>query len=103
MTGTNQHLIQEKIERRLNLGNGCYFSVQSLLSSHLLSENVEIRINKNILLCVILYGSESWSLKLREKHELRVFETRVLRRMFGSWRDKVTGGWRGLYNELYNL
>jgi hypothetical protein len=48
---------------------------------------------------MILYGCETWSLTLREKHRLRVFENRVLRRIFGPNRDEVTGGWRKLHNE----
>jgi hypothetical protein len=48
---------------------------------------------------VILYGCETWSLTLREEHRLRVFENKVLRRIFGPKRDKVTGGWRKLHNE----
>jgi hypothetical protein len=51
-----------------------------------------------------LYGCEIWSVKLREEHRLRVFENRVLRRIFGPERDEVTGGWRKLHNEeLHNL
>jgi hypothetical protein len=53
---------------------------------------------------MILYGCETWSLTLREKHRLRVFEIRVLRRIFGPKRDEVTGGWRKLPNEeLHDL
>jgi hypothetical protein len=53
---------------------------------------------------VVLYGCETWSLTLREKHRLRVFENRVLRRIFGPKRDEVTGDWRKLHNyELHNL
>jgi hypothetical protein len=53
---------------------------------------------------VVLYGCETWSLTLREEHRPRVFENRVLRRIFGPKRDEVTGGWRKLLNEeLHNL
>jgi hypothetical protein len=48
---------------------------------------------------VVLYECETWSLTLREEHRLRVFETRVLRRIFGPKRDEVTGGWRQLHND----
>jgi hypothetical protein len=92
MTVTNENLIQEEIKRRLNSGNACYHSVQNLLSSRLLSKNVRIRIYKTIILPVVLYGCETWSLTLREEHRLRVFENRVLRRIFGPKRDEVTGG-----------
>jgi hypothetical protein len=53
----------------------------------------------SIILTVILYGCETWSLTLREEHRLRVFKNKVLRRIFGPKRDEVTGGWRKLHNE----
>jgi hypothetical protein len=92
-------LIQEEIKRRLNSGNACYHSVQSLLSSRLLLKSLKIRIYKTIILLVVLYGCESLSLTLREEHRLRVFENRLLRRIFGPKRDEVTGEWRKLHNE----
>jgi hypothetical protein len=95
---TNQNLIQE-IKRRLNSGNACYHSVQNLLSSRLLPKNLTIRVYKTIILPVVLYGCDTWSLTLREKHRLRVFENRVLRRIFGPKRDEVTGEWRKLHDE----
>jgi hypothetical protein len=58
-----------------------------------------MRIYKTIILPVILYGCETWSLTLREELRLRLFENRVLRRIFGPKRDEVTGGWRKLHNE----
>jgi hypothetical protein len=82
-TVTNQNLIQEVIKRTLNSGNACYHSVQNLLSSRLLSKNVKVRIYKSIILPVVLYGCETWSLRVREEHKLRLFENRVLSRIFG--------------------
>jgi hypothetical protein len=74
------------------------------LSSRLLSRNVKINIYKTIILPVVLYGCETWSLTLREEHRLRMFENRVLRRLFGPKRDEATGEWRKLHNEeLHNL
>jgi hypothetical protein len=58
----------------------------------MLSKYLKIRIYKTIILPVVLYGCETWFLILREEHRLRVFENRVLRRIFGSTRDEVTGG-----------
>jgi hypothetical protein len=82
--------------------NACCCSVQNLLS-YRLSKNVKIRIFETIILHVVLYGSETWSLILREEHKLRVFENRVLR-IFGPKKDRVMGGWRKLHNkELHNL
>ena len=98
-TLTNQNHIQEEIKSRLKLGNACYYSVQNLLSSRLLSKNLKIQIYRTIILPVVLYGCETWSLTLREERRLRVFENRVLRRVFGSKRDEVTGEWRKLHNE----
>jgi hypothetical protein len=64
-----------------------------------LSKTLKITVYKTIILPVVLYGCETWSLTLREKHRLRVFENRVLRRIFGLKRDEVTGEWRKLHNE----
>ena len=71
------------------LGNACYHSVQNILSSSLLSKNLTIKIYRTIILHVVLYGCETWSLTLREEHRLRVFENRVLRRIFGDLRGTV--------------
>jgi hypothetical protein len=87
-TVTNQNLIQEEIKRIMNSGNACYHSVQNLLSSRLLSKTVKVRIYKTIILPVVPYGSETWSLTLRKEHKLRVCENRVLRRIFGLQRMK---------------
>jgi hypothetical protein len=74
------------------------------LSSRLLSRNVKVKIHKTIILPVVSYGYETWSLTLREEHGLKVFENRVLGRIFGPKRDEVTGEWRKLHSEeLHNL
>jgi hypothetical protein len=99
----DQNCMHEEIGR-LNSRNACYHSVQSLLSSRLLSRNLNVKIYKTIILPVVLYGCETWSLILTEEHRLRVFENRVLRRIFGPKGDEVTGDWRKLHNaELHNL
>ena len=72
------------------------------MASSLLSKNIKIKIHRTIILPVVLYGCETWSLKLREEGRLRVFENRVLRRIFGPKRDEVTGEWRKLHNEELN-
>ena len=71
--------IKEDIKSRLKLGNACYYSVQNLLSSSLLSKKLKIKIYRNIILPVVLYGCETWSLTLKEERRLSVFENRVLR------------------------
>src|SRR5215469_15578817 len=101
-TLTNQNSIQEEIKSRLKLGYACYYSVQNLLSSSLLSKTLKIKIYRTIILPVVLYGCETWSLTLREGRRLRVFENRVLRRVFGPKRDRVTREWRKLHNEELN-
>jgi hypothetical protein len=67
--------IQDKIKRRLNSGNACYHSVQELPSSRLLPKNLKIRIYKTIILPVVLYGCETWSLTLMEGHRLGCLKT----------------------------
>ena len=93
----NQNSIAEEIKTRLRPGNVCYHSVENLLSSRLLSKNLKIKIYRTIILSVVLYGCETWSLTLREKRKLRVFENMVLRKIFGPRRDEVTGEWRRLH------
>jgi hypothetical protein len=66
-TFTDQNCVHEEIKSRLTTGNGCYHAVQSLLSSRLLSRNVRVKIYKTIILPVVLYGCETWSLALREE------------------------------------
>jgi hypothetical protein len=102
-TLTDQNHMHEEIKSRLNSGNACYHSVQSLLSSRLLSRNLNVKIYREIILPVVLCGCETWSLTLRKEHRLRVFENRVLR-IFGPKRDEVMGEKRKLHSgELYNL
>ena len=72
------------------------------MSSRLLSKNLKIQIYRTIILPVVLYGCEAWSLTLREERKLRVFENMVLWRIFGPRRDEVTGEWRRLLKEELN-
>ena len=76
--------------------------MQNLLSSSLLSKNLKIKKYRTIILPVVLYGCETWSLTLREERRLGVFENRMLRRIFGPKRDKVTREWKKLHNEDLN-
>ena len=76
--------------------------MQNLLSSSLLSKNLNIKIYRTIIFPVVLYGCETWLLTLREERRLRVLENRVLRGIFGPKRDEVTGEWRKLHNEELN-
>ncbi|KAJ4428527.1 hypothetical protein ANN_24571 [Periplaneta americana] len=72
--------------------------------AHLLSKNLKVGIYETVILPVVLYGCETWTLTLREGQKLRVFENKVLRKIFGAKRDEVTGEWRKLHNaELHAL
>ena len=77
-------------------------AITKILLSKLVSKNLEIKIYRTIILPVVLYGCETWSLTLREERRLRVFENRVLRIVFGPKRDELTGECRKLHNEELN-
>jgi len=95
-TLTNQYSLQEEIKSRLKSVNACYHSVQNLLSSRLLSKNLNIKIYRTKILPLVLCGCETWSLTLREERRQRVLENRLLR-IFGSRRDDVRREWRKLH------
>jgi len=99
---TNQNSIQEEIKSGLKSWNACYHQVQNLFSSSLLSKNLKIKIHRTKILPLVLYGYETWSLTLREERRLRLFENRVLRRIFRPKKVKVTREWRNIYNEELN-
>ena len=99
----NKNSIQEEIKCRLTAGNTCYHSVQTLVSSTLLSKKLKIKIYKTIELPVVLYCCETWSLTLREELRLRALENRILRRIFRPKRDE-NRDWRRFHNEeLHSL
>jgi hypothetical protein len=98
-TVTNQNLIQEEIKRRLNLVMLATIRSRTFCILVCCQKNLKIRIYNTIILPVLLYGCEIWSLTVREEHRLRMFENRVLRRIFGPKRDEVMGEWRKLHNE----
>ena len=101
-TLTNQNSIPEEIKSRLKSRNACCHSVHNLLSSKLLSKNLKIKIYRTLVFPVVLSGCETWSVTLTEERRLRVFENRVLRRIFRPKRGEVTGEWRKLHNEELN-
>jgi len=74
----NKNSIQEEIKCRLKSGNACIIQCIIFLSSSSLSKNIKIKIYRTIILPVVLYGCETWSLTMREEHMPRVFENRVL-------------------------
>ena len=86
------------------MGHACYYSLQKILSSRPLSKKLKVKTYKTIILPVVLYGCETWSLTLKEKHRLRGFENKVLRKIFGGKKDEITGEWKKLHNvELHAL
>ena len=101
-TLSSENSVQEEMKSRLKSGNACYHSVHNLLSSSLLSIKIKIKICRTKIFPVVLYGCETWSLTLREKRSLKVSENKVLRRIFGSKRDVITGEWRKIHNEELN-
>ena len=104
VTVTNTNDIREEIKRRINMGNSCYYSLQKILSSRPLSKKLKVKTYKTIIIPVVLYGCKTWSLTLREEHILRVFENKVLRKIFEAKRDEITGELRKLHNaELHPL
>jgi hypothetical protein len=103
-TSTNRNSIQEETKSRLKAGNACYDSVHNLLSSSWLPKIIKTETCRSIcvILPVVFYGCETCSPTLREESRLRVFENRVLRRLFGPKRDEGTKEWRKLHNEKHN-
>jgi hypothetical protein len=92
----------QNVAHGLGLGLTLWHYVSSLLSSCLLSKNIKSKIYRTVILPVVLYGYKAWPRTLREEHRLRVFDNRVLRRIFEHKRDEVTGEWRRLRNEELN-
>jgi hypothetical protein len=102
-TLTNQNSIPEEAKGRMQSGNACYHLVQSFFFQFAI-QNIKINIYRSVILPFVLYGCETWSLTLREERRLRVFENRMLRKIFGPKRNKKTGEWSRLHNEeLYDL
>jgi hypothetical protein len=100
-TLTNQNDIHDGNKSRLNSGNACYYSVQNLSSSHLISKNLKIKIYKTVILPIVQYGCETWSLTFGEERRLMIFEERVLNRIFGS-KTEEDGSWRKLHSDELN-
>ena len=96
---TNTNDMREEIKRRINMGNACYYSLEKILSSRLLSKKLKVNTHKTVMLPVVLYDCETWSLTLREEHGLRVFENKVLRKIFGTKKYEITGEWRKIHND----
>ena len=88
----NQNSFHEEIKCRLQSGNTCYYLVQNLTSSSLLSKNIKVQIYGTNF-PFVLYGCDTWSPTVSEEHRLEMFQNMVLRKVFGPTRDKVTGEW----------
>ena len=85
VTVTNTNDIRKEIKRIINMRNACYYSLEKILSSHMLSKKLKVDTYKTIILSIVLYRFETWSLTLREEHKLRVFE------IFGGKKDEIAG------------
>ena len=97
----NQKFFLWIIKCRLQSGNACYYSVQNLLSSSLLSKNIKVKIQRIIIVPFVLYGCETWSPTVSEERRLRVSGHRVLRKIFGPKMDMVMGEWGRWHNETF--
>ena len=85
------------------MGNACYYSLEKI-SPSLLSKKLRVNTYKTVILPVVLYSCEIWSLTLREEQKLRVFKNKVLRKMLGTKRDEIIGEWGKLHNsEIHAL
>jgi len=93
---TSKNEVTEEIKSRLVSGNACFYSVQKLLTSRLISRKLKLKIYRT---AILPDGCESWSTTLADEHKLRVFESKVLRKIYGPKRDEMTGEWRRLHNE----
>ena len=94
VTVTNTNNIHEEIKHRINMENACYYSLEKILSSYLLSKKLKVNACKTIILPVVLYGWETWFFTLREEQRLSVLENKVFRKIFSTKKDKITGEWR---------
>jgi hypothetical protein len=100
---SHPRLSDVKVISQIESGNAYYYSVQNLLSSRLIQKNLKIKIHKTVILPVVLYECETWSFTLGKEHRQRVFENRVLRKIFGPKREE-DGSWRKLHNDkLHSL
>ena len=102
---TDKNETKTEIQKRLHSGNACFYATNKLLKSRLLSRKTKIRIYKTIILPVVLYGCETWPLTRAQENRFRVFENKVLRKIFGTKKDEVGWEYRKLHNheleELY--
>ncbi|KAJ4447398.1 hypothetical protein ANN_09404 [Periplaneta americana] len=103
MSGENPQSIRENTEILLEANKEIGLELNSE-KTNLLSKNLKVSIYKTVILPVVLYGCKTWTLTLRKEQRLRMFDNKVLRKIFGAKRDEVTGEWRKLHNaELHAL
>ena len=104
MAVTNQNHLHEEIKGRLKSANACYHSVQKILSSSFLFRNMKVIQYRELYLCQLFCMGVKLGLTMTEKHRLRMFKNRLLRKIFGPKREVVTREWRQLHNtELDDL
>ena len=101
LCSTNTNDIREEIKRRINMGNACYYSLEKILSSRLLSKKLKVK-NYYIIGCIVWLSKSS--VTFTEEHRLRLFENKVIKKIFGAMKDEITGEWIKLHNtELHAL
>jgi hypothetical protein len=84
---TNKNFIHEEIKCKLNSRNACYNLVRNIIFSRLISKHLKVKVHKTINLSVVLYGFETWHITIRKECVWKVYEKRVLRRIYGSKRE----------------
>jgi len=97
-----QNSTKEEVKSRVKWGNACYHSVKNISSSSLLSNNLKIKIYRNIILRVVLHGCEIWSPTLKDERRLKLFQNWELKRIFDPKRDEVAGEWKTQHHEKLN-
>ena len=96
--------LKMEVDTRILMGNRCFFGLGSMFSSKILSTKLKIQLYMTLIRPVVLYGSETWTLRKVEETRLAVFERKILRRIYGPYIDSDTGEWRVCHNdELKNL
>lgn len=101
---TSDNSIKIEIESRIQKANKCYYSLLTVFKSKLISRNTKLQVYKSLIIPVLTYGSETWTLTKKEENRLRVFERKILRKIFGPIRDRISDEWRLLNNnEIYKL
>ncbi|KAE9521507.1 hypothetical protein AGLY_018106 [Aphis glycines] len=103
---TQSNNMEYEILKRIQMGNKCYYAMDNLFKSRILSKTLKLQIYTTLIKCIVLYGAQCWTVRKSDESKLRVFERKILRRIYEPCRDLQTGEWRKRHNEelhhLYN-